>query len=78
MSLVQCLCCQVEVSATGLSLTQRSRTDCGVFECDQVKIKNILYSFCEKVGRRGKDYETKRRERKGNEKSIYLNINLYG
>jgi hypothetical protein len=28
--LVQCLCCQVEVSATGRSLFQRSPTDCGV------------------------------------------------
>jgi hypothetical protein len=28
--LVQCLCCQVEVSATGRSLVQRSPTDCGV------------------------------------------------
>jgi hypothetical protein len=27
--LVQCLCCQVEVSATGRSLVQRSPTDCG-------------------------------------------------
>jgi hypothetical protein len=28
--LVQCLCCQVEVSAMGRSLVQRSPTDCGV------------------------------------------------
>jgi hypothetical protein len=28
--LVQCLCCQVEVSATGRSLLQRSPTACGV------------------------------------------------
>jgi hypothetical protein len=27
--LVQCLCCQVEVFATGRSLVQRSPTDCG-------------------------------------------------
>jgi hypothetical protein len=26
--------CQVEVSATGHSLQQRSRTECGVSECD--------------------------------------------
>jgi hypothetical protein len=26
----ECLCCQVEVSATGRSLVQRSPTDCGV------------------------------------------------
>jgi hypothetical protein len=30
LSLVQCLCCQVEVFATGRSLVQRSPTDCGV------------------------------------------------
>jgi hypothetical protein len=30
LSLLQCLCCPVEVSATGLSLVQRSPTDCGV------------------------------------------------
>jgi hypothetical protein len=30
LSLVQCLCCQVEVSATGRSLVQRSSTECGV------------------------------------------------
>jgi hypothetical protein len=29
-----------------------------VFECDQVKMKT-LYAYCEQVGRRGKDYETK-------------------
>jgi hypothetical protein len=28
--LVQCLCCRVEVSATGRSLVKRSPTDCGV------------------------------------------------
>jgi hypothetical protein len=28
--LVQCLCCQVEVSAMGRSLVQRNPTDCGV------------------------------------------------
>jgi hypothetical protein len=30
LPLVQCLCCQVEGSATGRSLVQRSPTDCGV------------------------------------------------
>jgi hypothetical protein len=30
LSLIQCLCCQVEVSAMGRSLVQRSPTDCGV------------------------------------------------
>jgi hypothetical protein len=27
-------CCEVEISATGLSLVQRSPTKCGVSECD--------------------------------------------
>jgi hypothetical protein len=53
----ECLCYQVEVSATGRSLVQRSPTDCGVFECDQVKTKT-LYTYCEQVGSRGKDCET--------------------
>jgi hypothetical protein len=30
-----------------------------VFECDQVKTKT-LYTYCEQVGRSGKDYDTKR------------------
>jgi hypothetical protein len=29
-----------------------------VFECDKVKIKT-LYTCCEQIGRRGKDYEMK-------------------
>ena len=29
------VCCQVEVSATGLSLVQRSPTECYVSECDR-------------------------------------------
>jgi len=35
LSLVRVLCCQVEVSATGRSLLQRSPTECGVSECDR-------------------------------------------
>jgi hypothetical protein len=35
MSLVSVVCCQVEVSATGWSLVQRSPTECGVSECDR-------------------------------------------
>jgi hypothetical protein len=62
LSLVQCLCCQVQVCAAGRSLVQRSPTDCVVFEREQVEIKT-LYTYCEQVGRRGKDYETKRKER---------------
>jgi hypothetical protein len=34
-SLVSGVCCQVEVPATGWSLTQRSLTECGVSECDR-------------------------------------------
>jgi hypothetical protein len=30
----ECVCCQVEVSASGWSLVQRSPTECGVSECD--------------------------------------------
>ena len=33
LSLVSVVCCQVEVSATGRSLLQRSPTECGVSEC---------------------------------------------
>ena len=35
MSVVNVVCCQLEVSATGRSLVQRSPTDCGVSECDR-------------------------------------------
>jgi 2-methylaconitate cis-trans-isomerase PrpF len=34
VSLVRVVRCQVEVSALGRSLVQRSPTDCGVSECD--------------------------------------------
>ena len=33
--LVGVLCCQVEISASGRSLFQRSPTECGVSECDR-------------------------------------------
>ena len=32
---VNVVCCQVEVSVSGLSLVQRSPTECGVSECDR-------------------------------------------
>jgi hypothetical protein len=35
LSVVSVVCCQVEVSATGRSLVQRSLTECGVSECDR-------------------------------------------
>ena len=41
MSVVSVVCCQVEVSATGWSLVQRSPTDCGVSLC--VISKNRKY-----------------------------------
>jgi hypothetical protein len=37
----ECLCCQAEVSAMSRSLVQRNPTDCGVSECDHVKINNL-------------------------------------
>jgi hypothetical protein len=58
-SLVQCLCCQVEVSATSRSLIQRSPTECGV--CLSVikwKPQHLLWG-----GTRGEDYEMKRSDR---------------
>jgi len=33
LSIVSVVCCQVEVSATSLSLVPRSPTDCGVSLC---------------------------------------------
>jgi hypothetical protein len=45
----ECLCCQVEVSATGRSLVQRSPTDCGVC-LSVIKWKmNNLDTYCEWV-----------------------------
>jgi hypothetical protein len=35
LSFVNVVCWQVEVSATGPSLVQRSPTECGVSECDR-------------------------------------------
>ena len=35
MPLVSVVCCQVEVSASGCSLVQRSPTVCGMSECDR-------------------------------------------
>jgi hypothetical protein len=35
LSLVNVECCQIEVSASGCSLAQRSPTECGVSECDR-------------------------------------------
>jgi hypothetical protein len=39
MSVMSVLCYQVEVSASGLSLVQRSPTHCGVSECDRQSSK---------------------------------------
>jgi hypothetical protein len=35
MCVASVVCCDVEVSATGLLLVQRSPTECGVSECDR-------------------------------------------
>jgi hypothetical protein len=35
LSLVSVVCCQMEVCASGLSLVQRSPTECDVSECDR-------------------------------------------
>jgi hypothetical protein len=59
------MCCQVEVSGTGRSLVQRSPTDCGVSECDQVKITN-LDTYCEYVE------EVRTKKRNVNEESVLL------
>jgi len=44
LSLVGSVCCQVEVSAMGRSLVQRSLTDCGVFNlgCSKNLIEETL------------------------------------
>jgi hypothetical protein len=39
LSVVSVVCCQVEVSATGWSLVQRSPTECGVSKCVIVKLR---------------------------------------
>jgi hypothetical protein len=40
LSVVSVVSCQVEISATGWSLVQRSPTECGVSECDRESSKN--------------------------------------
>jgi hypothetical protein len=41
LSVVSVVCCQVDVSATGWSLVQRSPTDCGVSQkCDREASNN--------------------------------------
>ena len=44
MSVVSVVCCQVEVFALGWSLVQRSYTEFGVSECDQVQQKHWVWS----------------------------------
>ena len=39
LSVVSVVCCQVEVSVTGRSLVQRSRTECGMSVC-------VMYDWC--------------------------------
>jgi len=38
MSVVSDVYCQIEVSASGLLLDQRSPTDCGLSECNECKL----------------------------------------
>jgi hypothetical protein len=65
--LVHFLCCQAEISATGPSLVQRSPADCSVC-LSVIKWKiETLYTYCEQIGRRGKDYKTKQ-----NKKQIFI------
>jgi len=54
---VNVVCCQVEVSATGWSLVQRSPTDCGVSLCVMRHKNNPLH--LQEVGTR---YRTKKKE----------------
>ena len=50
MSLVSVVCCQVDVSATGRSLAQRSSTDCGVSnERDREDLQRELGRSREKI-----------------------------
>jgi len=44
LTLVSFVCCQVEVSASGSSLEQRSPFDCDVAECDRESIMRRLWS----------------------------------
>ena len=45
LSVVIIVCCQVEASASGSSLGQRSPTDCGVSHYDrETSIKRFLYN----------------------------------
>jgi len=48
LSLVSVVCCQVEVSATGRSLVQRSPTDCGGSECHRAA--SIMRTPCSTGG----------------------------
>jgi hypothetical protein len=43
VGLLRVMCCQVEVSATGRSIVQRSPTDCGVSLC-VIKCNKTLYT----------------------------------
>jgi hypothetical protein len=50
------MCCQVEVSTTGLSLVQRAPNGCGVYECDDDASKmrrQCSTRACRAMGRGG-------------------------
>jgi hypothetical protein len=59
-SVVSVVCCQVEVSATGWSLVQRSPTDCGVSLCVIKRNNNPLHLLW--LGRKGLDEERKKKK----------------
>ena len=48
------VCCQVEVTATGLSLVQRSLTEFGVSECDRGRLDNEKSLAIQRLPKHGK------------------------
>jgi hypothetical protein len=54
LSVVSVACCQVEFSAAGRSLVQRSPTDCGVSVCDQMNTNPLHLTW---LGRKRLDWE---------------------
>ena len=48
------VCCQVEVTATGLSLVQRSPTECGVSEYDRKSLDNEKAPAHQRLPKHGK------------------------
>jgi hypothetical protein len=66
LSVVSVVCCQVEVSASNLSLVQRSPTDCGASLC-VIRCRNIrlhLQEQVEDVRQRKKEIKKERKKNK--------------